>query len=157
MEILDNGNLAPTAGNIQPWEFIIVTNKNIREQIVKTTYVGPNIYSSNTQKWMLKAPVFIVVCGNKEKMFKRYGEHGVNVLLYLDCSACVENMLLTVVGLGLSSCYVSGFRIDKLSNVLKLPSYVIPIAILPIGYSDTGNIKRQHKIDVLSKIHYETY
>ena len=66
-------------------------------------------------------------------------------------------MLLTAVDLGLASCYVSGFRIDELSNVLKLPPHIIPIAILPIGYSGMDEIKRRKKEDIESKIHYETY
>ncbi|HHY14226.1 MAG TPA: nitroreductase family protein [Thermoanaerobacterales bacterium] len=156
-EILENGNLAPTAGNIQPWEFIIIKEDNKKKEIVNTTFVGANMNSPKTQKWMLSAPVFIAICGDKEKMYNRYGKNGVDTLLYLDCSACIENMLLTAVDLGLASCYVSGFRIDELSNVLELPPHIIPIAILPIGYSGIDEIKRRKKEDVESKIHYETY
>ena len=157
MEVLENGNLAPTAGNVQPWEFILVKNQRNKERIVETTYIGAEIKSGNTQDWMLNAPIFIIVCGNKKSVIKKYGEDGAENLLYQDCSVCIENMLLTIVDIGLASCCVSGFKPKELSQVLELPAHILPIAILPIGYSGTIKEKRPEKIDVQSKIHYETY
>lgn len=156
LEILESGNLAPSAGNIQPWDFIIIRDDAIKESIVETTYIGNDRHSKNPQKWMLDAPVFILVCGNKEKIHNRYGDYGVKVLLYQDCAACVQNMLLTIVDLGLSSCYVSGFRIDELSDALDLPEHIVPVAVLPIGYN-SGQIVRRQKVDLMSKIYYEKY
>jgi nitroreductase len=45
MKVLESGNKAPTAGNIQPWEFVIVTDKDKKKDIVNATYVGAEIHS----------------------------------------------------------------------------------------------------------------
>lgn len=134
-EIIACGHKAPSAGNVKPWEFIVVRNKTIIADIVDTTYSGSSIKEENPQKWLLTAPVLIVVCANKPKSFKKYGEEAIKTLIYLDCSACVENMLLKAVDMGLASCYVNGFRIDRLKKVLGLPYYIEPIAVLPVGYT----------------------
>ena len=61
-QILSCGHKAPTAGNLQPWEFIIIKNPSLKQEIVKTTFVGNNEQSKKTQTWMLNASVFIIVC-----------------------------------------------------------------------------------------------
>lgn len=155
-EIIENGCKAPTAGNLQPWEFIIVRNTIKKQEIVDTTFVGNGFQGKNTQKWMLDAPVLIVVCGNYAKISERYGEFGKKTLLYLDISACIENMLLTIVNSGLSSCYVSGFRTEDLSRLLKLPENIIPIGIVPVGYAKGAAVKRK-KEETISKVHYDSY
>ena len=121
-----------------------------------TTFIGNNEINGKPQEWMFSAPVFIVVCGNRDKVKKRYGETSLESLIYLDTSACVENMLLGAVYLGLASCYVSGFKKEELSEVLHLPEYYEPIAILPIGYTGEVCFKRP-KIDIQNIIHFETF
>ncbi len=155
-QILSCGHTAPTGGNIQPWEFIIIKNPSLKQEIVKTTYVGNDEYNGKTQAWMLKAPVFIVVCADVERSMARYGKKAAESLVYLDCSACVENMLLAIVDLHLASCYVSGFRELELTSVLGLPDGVIPIALLPIGYPG-GLTEKRTKRPLKSLVHYEMF
>lgn len=155
-QILSCGHKAPTAGNLQPWEFIIIKNPSLKQEIVKTTFVGNNEQSKKTQTWMLNASVFIIVCADVERSEARYGNKAAESLVYLDCSACVENMLLAIVDLHLASCYVSGFRESDLTSVLGLPSGVIPVAIIPIGYP-AGQTEKRKKVQLESVIHYETF
>ncbi len=154
--ILECGHSAPTAGNIQPWEFIIVKDLEQKDRIVKTTYVGNQRYSLAHQDWLLNAPVFVVVCANKERVTARYGEKNMKKIIYLDCSACIENMLLAAVDLNLGSCYISGFREEELSEVLKLPPYLEPIGFIPIGYCD-GKTNKRPKFSLNRVIHYDFY
>lgn len=154
--ILECGHSAPTAGNIQPWEFIIVKDHDQKDRIVKTTYVGNQRNSLTHQDWLLEAPVFIVVSADKERVAARYGEENMKKIIYLDCSACIENMLLAAVDLNLGSCYISGFREEELSEVLKLPSHLEPIGFLPIGYID-GKTNKRPKRSLKETIHYEFY
>ena len=155
-KLLEYGHAAPSAGNIQPWEFIVVRNEYIKKTIVNTTFIGNNSVNGKPQEWMLKAPVFIVVVANKKRSYDRYGEDALKTVIYLDTSACVQNILLGVMELGLSSCYVSGFRKDELTKVLNLPNTHEPIAILPIGYSKEFCFKRP-KIELSEITHFETY
>jgi len=140
--ILECGHAAPTAGNVQPWEFIVVRDVAIKRKIVDTTYVGNQKNVSKHQEWLMEAPVFIIVCANKDKIVTKYGEESMKKLIYLDCSASVENMLLAAVNLNLGSCYISGFRENELSQVLQLPSSLEVIAFIPIGYIEATAIRR---------------
>lgn len=155
-KILEYGHAAPSAGNIQPWEFIVVRSEKKKRDIVNTTFIGNNETNGKTQDWMLSAPVFIVVCANKQKSFERYGEKALKSLIYLDVSACIENMLLGIVNLGLASCYVSGFREKELSSALLLPKSYEPIGILPVGYSSEVCFSTP-KIKLEKLIHYEVF
>lgn len=155
-QLLDYGHAAPSAGNIQPWEFIVVRNEGMKRSIVETTFIGRDEKDGKPQEWMMSAPVFILVCGNREKVRQRYGETSLHSLLYLDTSACIENILLGAVYLGLASCYVSGFREEELSKVMGLPKDYQSIAVLPIGYSNEFCFKRP-KVPMQSIIHYERF
>jgi len=155
-KILLCGHKAPTGGNIQPWEFIVVRSMDVKQDIVNTTFVGNQADSEKTQEWMLKAPVFIVICADVERSKARYGKMAAESLIYLDCSACIENMLLAIVDLNIASCYVSGFREEELKQTLHLPEGIKPIGILPIGYPDIIPARRQ-KRELQELVHYECY
>lgn len=140
--ILECGHVAPTAGNVQPWEFIVVRDVAMKRKIVDTTYVGNQKNASQHQEWLMDAPVFIVVCANKDRIVAKYGEESMKKLIYLDCSASVENMLLAAVNLNLGSCYISGFRENELFQVLELPSSLEVVAFIPVGYVENTAMRR---------------
>lgn len=154
--ILECGHYAPTAGNLQPWEFLIIKDVNMKRKIVDTTFIGNQKNSSRHQEWLIDAPVFIIVCANKDRISARYGEESMRKLIYLDCSACVENMLLAAVDINLGSCYISGFRENELSQVLQLPSSLEVVAFIPVGYAEGIAIKRP-KRPLKEVVHREFY
>lgn len=155
-KIIECGHKAPTAGNLQPWEFIIVKNNENKRKIVNTTFVGNNFDGSIRQEWLMTAPVFIVVVANKERSEKKYGEKALKTLIYLDCSACIENMLLAAVNFRLASCYISGFREEELAKVLELPAGYEVIGFLPIGYQKGKAVSRP-KLEVNTLIYKEKF
>lgn len=134
-QVLAAGMLAPSAGNRQPWEFIIVRDDlALKNAIVDTTYRGNSWANGLHQEWLRQAPVLIVVCANIERSAARYGWEHATKLVYQDTAACIENMLLAATALGLASCWVGGYDTVALSNALKLPPLVPPIGFLPLGY-----------------------
>lgn len=154
--LLAYGHAAPSGGNLHPWEFIVVRDPGMKRRIVDTTYRGNDFDGTAHQAWLMEAPVFIVVVADKPKSAARYGEKAVQSLIYLDCSACIENMLLGAVHLGLASCYISGFREPELNAVLDLPEGFEVIAVLPIGYSeDEGRERPKTPLDEI--VHQESY
>ncbi len=113
---------APSAGNQQPWEFILIKNKNILADITK---VHP--YSQ-----MLKeAQLAIVVCGDLDKE-KKSG------YWVQDCSAATENILIESQHLGLGSVWLGVYptedRVKGVKELLNLPERVIPLSIISLGY-----------------------
>lgn len=123
-ELLRAGMAAPSAGNEQPWEFVVLRDKEIMKKI---TEVHP--YS----KMLLNTDVAIVVCGDVEKeVFKG--------LWVQDCAAATENILISVEDKGLGAVWLGVYpvedRVEAIKKLLGLPSSVTPFSIIPIGYPD---------------------
>lgn len=155
-KLLEYGHAAPSAGNLHPWEFIVVRDPENKRRIVDTTFCGNDFDGTAHQEWLMEAPVLVVVVVNKAKSAARYADKALKTLVYLDSSACIENMLLGAVNLGLASCYISGFHEPELNAVLELPADYEVIAFLPVGYSeDTGH--QRPKTPLAEVIHTETY
>jgi len=126
---------APSAGNMQPWEFVIVDDAAKRDALIQATYTGYMRGTGRPQAWMASAPVLLVVCMNHKRSSARYGEKG-RGLAAADCAAAVENALLAATALGLGSCWVGGFDEAGVSEVISCPPDAEPFAILPLGWPD---------------------
>lgn len=123
-ELLRAGMAAPSAGNEQPWEFVVLRDKEIMKKI---TEVHP--YS----KMLLNTDVAIVVCGDESKeVFKGFWVQ--------DCSAATENILVAAEDKGLGAVWLGVYpmhdRVDAIKEILNLPAGVIPLSIIPVGYPD---------------------
>ena len=154
-EVLEAGRHAPTGGNMQPWELVVVRDRGGIERIKNTTFVGFNRDTAARQEWLATADVLIVVCADVKRTVARYGEMGRRIAL-LDCAAAVENMLLSAVSLGLGSCWVSGFDAARLASILELPAGSEPVAVLPLGYPAVKPAA-PHKLELDEIVHYERY
>ena len=120
--IIRAGMSAPSAGNQQPWEFIVITERRLLDAI-------PGIHPH--AKMVREAQVAILVCGD----LCREVHQGYWVQ---DCSAAVENMLLTVTEKGLGAVwlgiYPRGERVEGMKKLFNLPETVIPFALIPVGH-----------------------
>ncbi|MDS1029244.1 nitroreductase family protein [Bacillota bacterium LX-D] len=121
-KILRAGMAAPSAGNEQPWHFVIIDDKAVLNEIPKF-----HPYSQ-----MLKeVSQAIVVCGDLS--LEKFPGFWVQ-----DCSAAMENMLLMAQELGLGSVWLGVYpmedRVKALQKLLGLPESIIPLSIMPIGY-----------------------
>ena len=121
-EILDCGRWAPTAKDVQSWEFVIVKGEKKRE-----------IAEACEQDWVGEAPVVIIVCANIERVEFVLGERARDYAL-MECSAAVENILLAARDLGLGSAWVSFFDREKIRKLIGCPEKVEPVAVIPVGY-----------------------
>uniref|UniRef100_A0A7J3ZL65 Nitroreductase family protein n=1 Tax=Fervidicoccus fontis TaxID=683846 RepID=A0A7J3ZL65_9CREN len=152
--VVEAGCWAPSGGNLQPWEFIIVTDPSVKERVVRTTYSGFDV-NSEPQWWLLQAPVLIVACVDTKVPKARYGETGVFVAV-LDVAMAVENILLEATSLGLGTCVVAGFREEELKRVLKIPRHVKPLLIVAVGYPErTPSPPSKRPVD--SVIHFNSW
>lgn len=156
-QLLAWGHMAPSGGNRCPWEFIVIRSQEQKRRVVDTTFCGNSEQEASHQDWIATAPVVVAVCADEDRIRARYGGTSIwQSLAYLDCSACIENILLGAVELGLGSCYVSGFHEKPMREALGLPEHVRPIALLPIGYPQMeGHARPRPALETL--IHQETY
>jgi nitroreductase len=142
--LLTSATFAPSSGNMQPWEFIVVKEQSLKDQLVECTFLGYFSKGSDFQTWIGEAGVIFIVCANVKRTVARYGEPG-KEWAAIDVAAATENLLLTATGLGLAGCWVGGFNEEKLKSILKIPSYVKPIGMIPVGYPK-GVTERKYRM-----------
>jgi len=147
LKVLEAGRYAPSAGNYQPWEFIVVRNPEIRKYLVEACY---------NQNWMLDAPVFIVVCTNSRLAGAIYGERGLKLYGVQGTAAAIENMLLMAESLGLASCWVGTLSEMAVGRLLECPEYVRPCAVITLGYS-SFKVKTPPRQDTQEFVHIEKF
>ncbi|MGB9821178.1 MAG: nitroreductase family protein [Pseudothermotoga sp.] len=122
LEIIRAAMHAPSAGNEQPWHFVIVKDKAMKEKLV---HLHP--YA----RMLLKAPVGVVVCADTE--LAKFRDFWVQ-----DCSAATQNMLLRATELGLGAVWCGVYpdqdRIQGFRAALNLPENVVAFSLVCIGY-----------------------
>lgn len=124
MKILNSAIMAPSAGNCQPWEFVVVKDQAQKERLV---------HAALGETFIVEAPVNIVVCANVPRTSRRYGRRGEELYCIQDTAAAVQNILLAAYALGYATCWVGAFDEYAVAEVIKAPAGVRPIAIVPIG------------------------
>lgn len=123
-KILEAAIRAPSAGNRQPWHFIVVRNAMVKEALAQAAY---------GQGFVAEAPVVIVVCAEPERSASRYGTRGRELYCLQDTAAATEHILLAATALGLGCCWVGAFDEKAAAHALALPSQFRPVAMVPIG------------------------
>jgi nitroreductase len=146
-KILDAARWAPSAGNIQPWEFIIVRKLETKREIAKAAL---------NQMFIEEAPVVIVVCANETRSSWTYGNRGATLYCIQDTAAAIENMLLAACALGLGACWVGAFYEDEVRRILKIPRGLRPVAIVPIG-RPAERPSPPYKRTLREIVHYESF
>ena len=126
-EVLDAGTCAPSAGNLQNWIFIVVTEASKKEAIASACL---------DQTWMKNAPVHIVICNNVAKVTDMYPTRG-KLYATQACAIAAQDIMLKATDLGLHSCWVGAFNEGAVRSVLNIPDEVIPEMIITLGYCDT--------------------
>ena len=121
--MLDAAMVAPSAGNAQPWAFVVVDDPALLSRI-------PDIHPYAAMA--AKAPLAFLVCGNLGA--EKYPGFWVQ-----DCSAAVQNLLLAATGLGLGSVWTGIYpleeRIEGFRKMFSLPEQIMPLALIVVGHT----------------------
>lgn len=125
--ILEAARWSPSAGNRQPLEMVIIKENERREDLSEAAL---------NQKFISEAPVDIVVCANIPRTTKRYGKRGSELYIIQDTAAATQNIHLMAKALDYGTCWVGAFDDSKVSEVIKAPGRIKPMAIVPIGKPD---------------------
>lgn len=136
-DLLECAMAAPSACNKQPWEFYVIKNSELLDDVKKIgRYTNFN------------SPCVIVVCGNRERTLSKRE----NDFFIQDCSAAIENILLRATSLGLGTvwCGIMPMEVTykKAIETLNLPDNIEPLGMIHVGYPDEEKEERtQYKED----------
>lgn len=146
-EILKIGHMAPSAGNLQARDFIVVREESEKKKLSDNAF---------GQKFVAEVPWNIVVCANKKRSGSKYGDRGRDLYSIQDATAAVENMLLAIEDKGYASVWVGAFDEKKVSEQFGIPSDVRPVAIIPVG-NPAISPSKPPKMDYEEITHYERW
>ena len=142
-DILEAAMCAPSAGNEQPWHFVLIDDPEILGKI-------PTFH--NHAQMLKDAAIAILVCGDMQ-----FDEH--NGMWIQDCSAATQNILLVVRAKELGAVWLGIFpreeRITGMKELLNIPDTVIPFSLISIGYPTVkqGRVDRYNS----KRIHYNKW
>lgn len=146
-KILECATMAPSAGNIQPWEFVIVRDTEIKRRLS---------VAALDQTFIEEAPVVVVVCANEMRSAWGYGRRGATLYCLQDTAAAIQNLLLAAYAMGLGACWIGAFHEEEVRKVLGVPSGIRPVAIVPVGHPAEKPAPRSRRS--MSEIaHYEKF
>lgn len=117
-KLIKAGSYAPTARNLQPWEFIVIRDKQLRQQIASITDYG---------KFIAQAPCCLAVFSQDTKYYLEDG------------SAATQNILLAATALGLGACWVAGDKkpyCSRIAGLLGVPKPYRLISLVSLGYPE---------------------
>ncbi|MFC1915023.1 nitroreductase family protein [Chloroflexota bacterium] len=142
-KVLEAARLAPTASNLQPFQFIVIYTKG-REEELRLIY---------TADWFIEAPIVICACGIPSQSWVR--EDGKN-FCDIDVAIAMDHLTLAAADLGLGTCWVGAFDPQATREVLKLPHNLEPTMFTPLGYPDDlpGLKKRKPFADLMRYEHW---
>jgi len=146
-KVLDAGRWAPSAGNSQPWRFVVVTDADVKQGIAKICIEFSRKmwakFSPERARYLAarggswdksgigRIPVLIVVC---YEILERMREE----LVLVSTWCAIENMLLAATAEGLGSCIYTFYSIkeeDRLKEMLRVPERYRIAAMIQLGYS----------------------
>ncbi|GFM37269.1 nitroreductase family protein [Desulfovibrio psychrotolerans] len=142
-ELLRAGMAAPSAGNQQPWRFVVIEDRAVLERIPA---IHPYAVMAS------KASCAIMVCGDPTA--EKYPGNWM-----LDCSAAIQNILLALHDKGLGGVWCGLWpveeRVEAFRELVGVPEHIIPLALIPVGVPDQ-NAGPQDRYDA-AKIHWNRW
>jgi nitroreductase len=114
---------APSAGNLESWDVIVVTDPEVKEALAKAAF---------DQVHLEQAGTIFVVCANYVRSMSRYGERGILYGLEDATIACTY-MMLAAQAKKLQSCWTGAFSDEEVREILDLPQHIRPVALLTVG------------------------
>jgi nitroreductase len=123
--VLEAVRLAPSGKNYQPWKFIIVQDKELKEKLAQ---------ASAEQFFMAEAPIIIVGCGFPDDSYSRMGRYMKS--WPVDVTIALEHLILQAAEEGLGTCWIGSFEETEVKSILNIPENVRVLALTPLGYPD---------------------
>jgi len=145
IRVLDAARWAPSGKNLQPWKFIVVRDKDLREKLAT---------ASAQQHFMAEAPVIVVACGYPDECYAHMGRYMKS--WSVDVSIALEHLILQAQEEGLGTCWIGSFEEDEVKALLYVPREVRVLALTPLGYPAESPLAKTRK-PLEEIISYDTF
>ncbi len=146
---LEAARLAPSECNSQPWRFIVVDDRQLKDRLCDAAFGG--IYSMNS--FCKTAPVMVVVISEKSKFIARIGEMFRGTKYYLiDIGITCEHFVLQAEDLGLGTCWIGWFNERGVKSTLGIPQRKKIDMLIALGYYDREKLGPEHDREPMDKI-----
>ena len=148
LKLLDYASRAPSAGNLQPWEFVVVRDSEVQLGLAK---------AAGNQTSVVTAPVIVVTCANILRMGEQYGTRGTFYSL-VDTAFASLLILLGATEQGVGACFVGSYDPVGVAEILKLPDHVRPVGLITLGYAAELPVRpAKRKIRLQQLVHEDTW
>jgi len=145
---IDMANKGSFAGNINNFKCILIENEKVIEHISRICQ----------QLWIAESGFIIIVCSDEQKLEDEYGERG-RLYAKQQAGAYTNNVILKLIDLGLSTCWVGAFAEEEVRDLLFIPKNIQIEAIIPVGFEkktlqDSG---KKRKVDLQNVLFWERW
>jgi nitroreductase len=134
--ILQAANDAPSAGNLQAYEIVVVRDAARKQQLVKAAW---------GQEFIAQAPVVLVFCANPDRNRSTYGERGATLYAMQDATIACAYTQLAATAQGLGTCWIGAFTEDAVHKIINPPASWRPVAMLPVGVAAAAPQPRERR------------
>lgn len=124
--LLQTINAAPSAGNLQGYEVVIVRDVETKAALTASAF---------GQAFITQAPISLVFCADHLLSASRYGKRGADLYAIQDATIAAAYCQLAATSMGLATVWVGAFDPDAAAQAVKTPEHVTPVAIIPVGYA----------------------
>jgi nitroreductase len=126
LRVIEAINLAPSAGDLQAYEVIVVKDPMLKEKLARAAF---------GQSFVSEAPVCFVFVTYPERSSRKYGRRGSEIYCIQDASIATTYAMLAATALGLSSTWVGAFDEEAAARAVGATRGKRPVAMLPVGYA----------------------
>jgi len=145
LRVLEAARLAPSGKNLQPWKFILVKDKALKEELAR---------ASSGQYFIARAPFVIVACGFPDNCYARMGRYMKS--WPVDVAIAMEHLILQAQEEGLGTCWIGSFEEQEVKSILKIPEEVKVLALTPLGFpAEIPSFRGRKSLDEI--ISYDRY
>ena len=144
--ILSCASTAPSAGNLEAWDVVVVTDEDARLNLADAGF---------GQEHLATAPVLLVICANYVRSMSKYGERGI-LYAVQDATIASTYMMLAAQARGLHSCWTGAFDEDEARSALGLPQHIRPLVLLALGYGHPPSVLTE-RMATEEHIHHDAW
>lgn len=142
--LLESARLAPSGSNTQPWNFIVVRNRETIRRLA---------FAAHRQEWLARVPLLLVCVADGKRRFKDdlyrpvddYSPLPELKMMIRDSAIAMEHISLEAVNLGLGTCWACWFEQKDVRPILNVPEDRYVVGLIAVGYPDESPRERPRK------------